>query len=135
MVAYNFQNEFTPSIEAGTKQSTIRPDGKRRHAQAGEELQLYTGMRSPDCRLLMRVPCLWSIPIEIHARGVIADGVFKVNPDYYRTLAAIEGFASFGNLQAWFDRRYGLPATGFTQIRWEPEKALSAPETAAEVAQ
>lgn len=119
MVAYNFQPEFISPILLGTKVSTIRPDGKRRHARAGEEVQLYVGMRTPDCALLLRARCLRSLPIEIHADHVRADGQCKANPVYYEILARNEGFSSFGNLQAWFDRRYGLPAVGFTQIIWD----------------
>ncbi len=132
MVAYSFQSEFAEDVEAGRKCSTIRPHGKRRHARAGEELQLYTGMRTPDCRLLMRVPCLWSKPIEIHRAFVCVDGVRRDVPEYYDELARIEGFSSYGNLQAWFDHRYGLPVRGFVQIRWDPKEALSAPESAVE---
>lgn len=119
MVAYNFQPEFIEPILSGRKTSTIRPNGKRRDARAGELVQLYTGMRSPDCLRLLEAPCLRAVPIEIHRACVIADGVRKDNPAYYDTLARIEGFASFGNLQAWFDHRYGLPACGFTQICWD----------------
>jgi len=132
MVAYSFQAEFADAVEAGRKCSTIRPHGKRRHAQAGDELQLYTGMRTPACRLLMRVPCLWSKPIEIHRAFVCVDGVRRDVPEYYDELARIEGFTSYGNLQAWFDRRYGLPVIGMVQIRWDPKEALSAPESAVE---
>lgn len=130
MVAYSFQPDFAAPIESGSKRSTIRPNGKRRHARAGEELQLYIGLRTRSSRLLLRVPCERSVQIEIHAKGVWADGVFKTNSAYYANLARIEGFASFGNLQAWFDRRYGLRVVGFTQITWDPAQALSGAETA-----
>ena len=132
MVAYSFQPEFSTPIETGRKESTIRPKGKRRHARVGEELQLYTGMRTRNCRQLLRVPCHAALPIEIHANAVFLDGVRKVNPAFYAELARVEGFSSFPNLQAWFDRRYGLPVCDFTQIKWNFKDALSAPESAAE---
>lgn len=119
MVAYSFHDDFIAPILTGRKCSTIRPDGKRRHARAGEPVQLYVGMRTPECVRLLQAPCTRAVPIEIHGTHVVAGGVRKVNPDYYRTLAKIEGFSSFGNLQAWFERRYGLPAVGFTQICWD----------------
>lgn len=118
MVAYNFQPGFEPDILSGRKLSTIRPNGKRRHAVAGDELQLYVGMRTPSCRLLLRVPCLCRRDVEIHHWGVRVEGTALCPADAER-LAAIEGFASAGNMQAWFDNRYGLPAVGFTQIRWD----------------
>jgi len=118
MVAYNFQTDFAPDILSGRKLSTIRPNGKRRHAVAGDELQLYVGMRTSSCRLLLRVPCLHSKPVEIHHWGAVIDGAVFMGANMEK-LAGIEGFASAGNMQAWFDNRYGLPAVGFTQIRWD----------------
>ena len=119
MVAYSFQPEFIEPIRSGRKTSTIRPVGKRRHARAGELVQCYTSMRTPDCRKLLEAPCIRSIPFEIHRSCVVADGVRKDNPAYFETLARIEGFSSFGNMQAWFDRRYGLPVLHMVQISWD----------------
>jgi hypothetical protein len=45
VVAYSFRQQFRPPILAGTKRQTIRADRKR-HARPGEQLQLYTGMRT-----------------------------------------------------------------------------------------
>lgn len=118
MVVYNFQTDFAPDILSGRKLSTIRPKGKRRHAVAGDDLQLYVGMRTASCRLLLRVPCLFSRAIEVHSWGVAADGRDIGQPATLH-LARIEGFTGFENMQAWFDNRYGLPAVGFTQIRWD----------------
>ncbi|MGO4286877.1 ASCH domain-containing protein [Bosea sp. TAB14] len=39
------------SIESGRKRQTIRAP-RRRHARVGEQLQLYTGMRTKACRLI-----------------------------------------------------------------------------------
>lgn len=58
MVAYSFQKQFAEPILAGTKRQTIRAVGKRRHARVGDELQLYTGMRTKHCRLLARARCI-----------------------------------------------------------------------------
>lgn len=51
MVAYSFNRRFVPAIEAGSKRQTIRAH-RRRHARIGEQLQLYTGMRTKACRLI-----------------------------------------------------------------------------------
>lgn len=120
MVAYNFQTDFKPAILSGRKLSTIRPNGKRRHAVAGDELQLYVGMRTSSCCLLLRVPCLFSRPIEITTRDIrVGHMRDQLHEESAEVLARIEGFTCAGNLQAWFDNRYGLPAVGFTQIRWD----------------
>lgn len=39
------------------KLQTIRAVGKRRHARPGEELQLYTAMRTKSCKLIGRARC------------------------------------------------------------------------------
>jgi hypothetical protein len=57
MVAYSFQPMFELPIVLGTKRQTIRAAGKRRHARAGDTLQLYLGMRTPRCRLLATASC------------------------------------------------------------------------------
>lgn len=64
MVAYSFKKQFGPPILAGTKAHTIRADRKR-HARPGEELQLYTGMRTKHCRLVARVPCIAVEPVRL----------------------------------------------------------------------
>lgn len=74
MVAYSFRPQFVGPITVGLglsfvnsfgvtpptirpKQQTIRAHGKRRHARPGDELQLYTGMRTKACRLIGRARC------------------------------------------------------------------------------
>ena len=124
MVAHNFQPQFAAMIIAGTKRSTIRPNGKRRHAFVGEELQLYTGMRTKACILLMRVPCAETGSVEIHHDHIVIDGFRVASEQNLMRLARIDGFASFGSMRAWFDRQYGLPAVQLTQIAWVPEHAV-----------
>ena len=51
MVAYSFNKGFVDPIASGRKRQTIRAP-RRRHAQIGEQLQLYTGMRTKACRLI-----------------------------------------------------------------------------------
>lgn len=50
MVAYSFKPGFVPLIQGGSKQQTIRLPRKR-HARAGEALQLFTGPRMKPVRL------------------------------------------------------------------------------------
>lgn len=119
MVAYSFQSGFAPDILSGRKMSTIRPKGKRRHAVAGDELQLYVGMRTPSCRLLLRVPCIGSQPIEIRRNSYKVYNAIVLAPRWLSKLAAIEGFGSWVEMRDWFDNRYGLPAVGLVQIRWD----------------
>lgn len=68
MVAYSFQQCFIDPIERGTKQQTIRPARRRRHARPGDALQLYTGMRTRACRLIGTATCINREPIAIDFR-------------------------------------------------------------------
>lgn len=64
MVAYSFKARFAAPILAGTKRQTIRADRKR-HARPGEELQLYTGMRTKHCKLVGRAIVSKVIPVTL----------------------------------------------------------------------
>lgn len=58
MGAYNFKLQFASAVERGTKRQTIRAERKdNRIPKSGEQLHLYTGMRSKACRLLAIVTC------------------------------------------------------------------------------
>lgn len=65
MVAYSFNRRFEEPILAGTKCGTIRAIGRRRHARAGETLQLYVGQRTRHCRLLGKAFCTSVDPIVV----------------------------------------------------------------------
>lgn len=69
MVAYSFAPQFIAPIEAGTKCQTVR--GHRpRHARVGEPIQIYTGMRTKQCRKLVDpdpiVSRVWPITVYIN---------------------------------------------------------------------
>lgn len=54
MVAYNFAAQFAEAVETRKKRQTIRaPRKDNRHAKVGDKLQLYTGMRTTNCRKLV----------------------------------------------------------------------------------
>lgn len=75
MVAYSFKKQFIEPILVGLgeriavgkplpeenvyfpKRQTIRAMGKRRHARPGEVIQLYTAMRTKQCRKLGEARC------------------------------------------------------------------------------
>lgn len=54
MVAYSFKGRFAEPIVSGEKSQTIRALRKR-HAHVGEAVQLYTAMRTKQCRKLLDV--------------------------------------------------------------------------------
>lgn len=133
MVAYSFKKRFAPPIiaglqpgplVAGMKRQTIRADRKR-HARPGEELQLYTGMRTRSCQLLGRATCTSATPIrlllgpspavEIGGEPAITDAT---GLDLF---ACFDGFADWSDLCAfWAAEHEALTDFSGVMIRWEP---------------
>lgn len=122
MVAYNFKARFAPPIIAGTKTQTIRANGRRRHARPGEELQLYTGMRTRGCRLLARPLCTAALPVEIALDVLVLRVTVDGLPVYdLNTFARRDGFEDSADFQAFWEETHGLsedtPFLG-TLIAW-----------------
>ena len=120
MVAYNFQKQFADAVERGEKRQTIRaPRRDGRHAKVGDKLQLYTGMRTKQCRKLRDAVChdvcrvviqrdqIWTYqPQEVHYK-----------PEALDAFAKADGFECWAAMRDWFDSQHGLPFTG-VMIRW-----------------
>ncbi|APX83790.1 hypothetical protein BV511_03020 [Methylorubrum extorquens] len=136
MVAYSFKKRFGPPILAGTKGQTIRADRKR-HARPGEELQLYTGMRTRQCQLLGRTPCLSVMPVRLCFSEQSATAPFEVGGAFLswvemEAFAKADGFEDIADMaRFWWDEH--PPKHGDTinfqgvLIRWQP---LAPPPTA-----
>lgn len=66
MVAYSFDKRFVPKILAGLEPGRWMPGMKRhtiranrlRHARSGEDLQLYLGMRTKNCKKIGTARCV-----------------------------------------------------------------------------
>lgn len=134
MVAYSFKTRFAAPILAGTKRQTIRADRKR-HVRPGEELQLYTGMRTRHCKLIGRAVCEAVYPIELFLAGpregyseawsdTHADprfataGVYKADCNKF---AVADGFARWSDLVLfWRAEHPGVDHFGGVLIRWTP---------------
>jgi hypothetical protein len=97
VVAYSFKKHFADPICAGTKAQTIRSD-RARHARPGEQVQLYTGMRTKNCRLIGRAECVAVNPIRIDfAREVITIGACGkiAGTTNLNRFAVMDGFEDF----------------------------------------
>jgi hypothetical protein len=114
MVAYNFQAQFAPAVEAGEKRRTIRAEGLRRHARAGDLLQLYTGMRTKECRKLGEAICTVSTYCAIREDGITFGTYPKVDVDDF---ARGDGFKDFDDMKEWFREMHGIPFIG-RLIEW-----------------
>lgn len=121
MVAYNFQYQFAELVETGKKRQTIRPKGRRRHALPGEQLQLYTGMRTKSCRKLTDAICeaRGEVNIETTPTGFLQIYINgqKLNQSEAHAFSVADGFSSSSELGEWFYQRYGLPFEG-VYIQW-----------------
>jgi len=104
MVAYSFQKRFAPRILDGTKDQTIRAPRANGHAEPGNALQLYTGMRTRQCRLIARTTCADVLPIKIVFRPVVEieiSGV-RLDADDLDAFARRDGFADLDDLVAFW---------------------------------
>ncbi|ADL00684.1 hypothetical protein [Brevundimonas subvibrioides] len=128
MVAYSFKARFGPLIRSGVKTQTVRADRKR-HARAGETLQLYTGMRTRSCKLLATATCLKvstirfrfgeDPSIDLHGIGV------TTCPGGLDHFARSDGFADWGDLAAfWAKEHPGLDAFEGILIQWTADSLV-----------
>lgn len=109
MGLYGFKARFVPAIMVGSKTHTIRSIRANRD-KPGSVMHLYTGLRQPGAKLLMRVPCVKVEDIHIAADGFITiDGVILA-PDEREQLAKRDGFADFIEMMQFWDGR--LPFSG-----------------------
>jgi hypothetical protein len=123
MVAYSFQRRFAEAILDGRKGGTMRAD-RRRHARPGEELQLYVGMRTKQCRLIARKTCLTIEPVilDFVAPYVAWPGVDRViiRCADLDTFAVFDGFQSWTDLTAFWATIHRLRKWHGWHIRWAP---------------
>ena len=122
MVVYNFQRRFADPIAAGTKTHTIRRNGKRRHARPGEELQLYTGLRTKAAaKIIVPDPvCIDALTIAIDVReDTIASIAIKGFPiQELENFAKSDGFLHLKEMHEFFLRMHGPGVFHGTLIEW-----------------
>jgi hypothetical protein len=137
MTAYTFMPRFVPLIESGRKSQTIRKDrsSPSRHARVGEAIQLYTGMRTPACRLIGEARCIGvtELRLELPGPGKIpeifigADGGrwarHLKGPRELEQFAKADGFSDFDDMHAfWLETHGRIETFHGVLIRWEPLK-------------
>lgn len=108
MVAYSFAPQFIAPIEARTKLQTVRGH-RRRHARVGEPIQLYTGMRTKQCRKLVDPDpiCIrvWDIRIAVDAAecrkigAITLEGTLLTQPEM-EAFAQSDGFTADADASA-----------------------------------
>jgi len=121
MVAYSFKPRFVAPILAGTKTGTIRAEGLRRHAIPGEQLQLYTGMRTKHCALILKLPCIDSPPILLVFRGetrIEASGARLTRATALDSFARADGFNDFAEMREFWREEHGAARFRGRWMRW-----------------
>ncbi len=129
----NFTAAFAPLVEAGTKKHTIRAKrADQRDPKVGDELRLYTGLRTKQTRLLRSAYCFYVVPICIQylIKQMYENGVLIEEPctliwvnhtlfgdDEADALARADGFDNSASLAKFFENSEGLPFDGLL-IGW-----------------
>ena len=122
MVAYSFQKQFAEPILAGSKRQTIRAAGKRRHANPGDELQLYVGMRTKHCRLVARAPCTGVHKVELFFSKHGASELFRIDGapislTAMASFARLDGFNDVDEMAAfWWKHHRDLAIGGYIEF-------------------
>lgn len=136
MVAYSFKARFVKPIKAGLglkvyaepgdppcapKRQTIRAIGKRRHARAGETLQLYTAMRTKQCQKIGEAKCIYVVPITIQVlKSALKFSSYVSDAEAF---ARYDGFANLADMHAFWIKEHGPGKFEGVLIRWEPQDA------------
>jgi hypothetical protein len=122
MVAYSFRGRFVDLIEAGFKRQTIRAERKR-HARPGEQLQLYTAMRTRSCRLLGRARCSRVGAIRLDFAENRIETELTTRPfegdELLQVFARSDGFLDWEEMkQFWREEHGAMPAFSGVLITW-----------------
>lgn len=110
MVAYSFKKQFVPDIILDLKRQTVRAHRKR-HARPGEPIQLYQGMRTPQCRKITADPICKSVePIRIYVHWSEGIQAIKINEIPLRRSEMVE-----------FAKKDGFPGLDEMSVFWMVE--------------
>lgn len=91
MVAINFSPRFADAVAAGRKMQTIRQTAR---ARPGQELQLYTGQRTKECRKIADAVCIDCTYVGLTARGVTLGDASRF-PGDRDDFARADGFSDY----------------------------------------
>jgi len=116
MVAINF-TVFIDKILSRRKKQTIR---KTNRFEPGDRLQIYTGMRTKECRKLGEATCTDVTPITLDGNHIILgpdDDYTILSPPNREEFARADGFEDFAAMRRFFENTYGYPFRGYL-IKW-----------------
>lgn len=106
----NFKKEFAGLVERGYKKQTIRgprKDGKR--PAPGDQVRLYTGLRTSGARWLRDgtvVRCR-AVRIDLSGTGQIVVEGERLTQEQRFEFAKADGFVTWESMRNWFCDQYG----------------------------
>lgn len=121
MAILNFKKRFATFVELGIKRQTIR--ARRRYPiREGEDLFLYTALRTKSAKLLREASCTYvrdiSIDLDIDGRPeIVIAGQGPLSSEEKYDLALRDGFTNAGEMLIFFRDTHGLPFEG-QLIKW-----------------
>jgi hypothetical protein len=122
MPAYNFQKRFAQLIRIGEKTTTIRPCRQKRPTRVGDQLILFTDMRTKQCARIGAYRCCRVLPIRI---DVVHETVhlagYELADWEIRELARKDGFSGITEFFTFFRKVYGVALPEMELITWEPQ--------------
>lgn len=136
MVAYSFKKHFAPKIIDGSKPQTIRATrtGKVPHVRPGQALQLYTGMRTKQCRKIGDAVCLSVEPIRISFTPKLSPQIMVQGPirrlyegDQLEEFARRDGFEGWLDMVAFWRKEHGGDLVTFDGVLITWHKFTPAP--------
>lgn len=124
MALINFSREdFIEQVARGTKHHTIRKMRKT-PIHVGEELYLYTGLRTPHARKLKETVCIGTHVLELFESGKAGkplqakmDGK-EISSRELKKIYTEVGFASMEDFAGYFREHYEFPFKG-QLVEWE----------------
>lgn len=123
-----FKAQFEDQVASGTKRQTIRPARKRPLKIAAIlSFRVWTGLPYRSKQREIARGTLESVEeIEIRQDGVTiglpgSDRIgWRAGSSGLETFARADGFGSWEEMRAWFDKQHGLPFTGELN-KWKPD--------------
>ena len=126
MPALNFMKQFAPLVELGLKEPD-HPEAKRQSIRArrkdgrdprqGQQLYLFTGMRTAYCKRLGEAECKSVQQFTIEDNLAIYVGPHCLTVGEEEQMAKADGFKTRGEFYDFFRKTHGLPFHGFL-IKW-----------------
>lgn len=122
MVLYGFKKRFASLVADGSKVHTIRdPRKDDRHAKPGDRLQLYTGLRTKQCKKLVDPdPVCWQVfDINIFAGNrLIQINGLEATTDEIAQLIQGDGFSSAFDFWDFFPTSEPRKLICWAEVEW-----------------